>query len=135
MLKKIDETLFDLLIGIIIYGILLLVISFILPVDNKMTYLLGSTLGIVISIFLSIHLYRTIDRSLYMEEKRAVNYSRSMTIFRLFIMLLALIVTLYLPRIFNPISVLLGIMSLKISAYLQPITHRYISFLILKKGR
>jgi DNA integrity scanning protein DisA with diadenylate cyclase activity len=135
MLKKINETLFDLLIGIIMYGLLLLLLSFILPSGNKMTYLLGSILGIVVSIFLSFHLYRSIDKSLYMNEKRAINYSRSMTIFRLLIMFVALILTLYLPTIFNTISVLLGIMSLKISAYLQPVTHRYVSFLILKKGR
>ena len=51
------------------------------------------------------------------------------------IMAIAVGAAIFLTTIFNIIGVLIGMMSLKISAYFQPIIRRYITSKIYKEGR
>lgn len=125
-MKNMNETLKDLIIGIVLSMIVVCIIGALVS-NNKVAFILGDILGSIIAILLSIHLNATIARALDMNEEGAAKYTKKMSILRLIIMGCAVVVALTLPEVFNLIGTLLGILGLKISAYLQPLTNRYIT--------
>ncbi len=125
-MKNMNETLKDLIIGIVLSMIVVCIIGALVS-NNKVAFILGDILGSIIAILLSIHLNATIARALDMNEEGAAKYTKKMSILRLIIMGCAVVVALTLPEVFNLIGTLLGILGLKISAYLQPLTNRFIT--------
>ena len=125
-MKKMNETLRELLIGIVFCMIVVCIIGA-LVTDNKLSFILGEILGSVIAILLAIHLNATISRALEMNEEGATRYTKKMAILRIIIMGCAVVVALTLPEVFNLIGTLFGILGLKISAYLQPLTNKFIT--------
>ena len=121
-MKNMNETLKDLIIGIVLSMIVVCIIGALVS-NNKVAFILGDILGSIIAILLSIHLNATIARALDMNEEGAAKYTKKMSILRLIIMGCAVVVALTLPEVFN----LIGILGLKISAYLQPLTNRFIT--------
>ncbi|MDF2587306.1 MAG: hypothetical protein K0S41_1147 [Anaerocolumna sp.] len=131
--KQINETFKDLEIGIACYGVIYVILGIIIA-PNKLPFLFGALLGLVIAYLLSIHLYVTIHKSVEMDEKRATNYTRAMAGVRITIMIVAIVLALTFPDIFNSIAVLLGILGLKIAAYIEPIISNILNK-NLRKGR
>lgn len=125
-MKNMNETLRDLLIGIGISSLTIGIIG-VLIANNKLSYVLGILLGTVIAIVLAFHLSATISKSLQMDEEGATKYTKKMAILRLIIMGCAVVIALTFPNIFNLIGTLLGILGLKFSAYLQPLTNKFIT--------
>lgn len=125
-MKKMNETLKDLIIGIVLCMVVVCIIGA-LVTDNKLSFIFGELLGSIIAIMLAIHLNASISRALDMNEEGAAKYTKKMAILRLIIMGCAVVVALTFPEIFNLIGTLLGILGLKISAYLQPLTNRFIT--------
>ena len=128
------ETLRDLQTGIVLL-VILLEIAGILFASGKMSFCLGSLLGGIVAILLSIHMYTTLDTALEMEEGAATKYVRKKTGIRMIIMGLAVICGCIFPEVFHVLGVAAGILTLKISAYLQPMIHKYIVVKIFHKGR
>ncbi|WP_455718242.1 ATP synthase subunit I [Anaerosporobacter sp.] len=125
-MKKMNETVKDLIIGIVICMVVICIIGT-LVTDNKLSFILGEVLGSVIAIFLAIHLNASIGRALDMNEEGAAKYTKKMAILRLIIMGCAVVVALTFPEVFNLLGTLFGILGLKISAYLQPLTNKFIT--------
>ena len=125
-MKNMNETLKDLIIGIVLSILIVCIIGAIVS-NNRLSFILGDILGSIIAILLAIHLNATISRALAMNEEGAAKYTKKMSFLRLIIMGCAVVVALTLPEVFNLIGTLLGILGLKISAYLQPLTNRYIT--------
>lgn len=133
-MRKMNSTLKKLIIGIIIFMVLFGIIG-ILIVDNKVSYILGLILGTVLAILLSISMYITIDKALDLDPESAVKYSRKMSILRMVVMGMVVLIALKFPHVFNAIAVLLGILTLKLSAFVQPITNKYISTKNIKQRK
>lgn len=133
MTKKPNETLLDLVFGVIIYGIMLEVIG-LLVVENPLSYSLGLFLGCGVAIFLSVHMYVTLDEALDMDEKSATRYITKQGIFRAVVMLVAAAIGMVVPFI-SFIAVIIGILGLKIAAYLHGVTNQYITKFLFTKGR
>lgn len=130
---KINPTVIDLVIGILIYGIFLEIIGMIF-VENRVSYTLGLLLGLFAAVLLVIHMYTTLDRALDMDSKSASSYIQK----RSFLRALVMLATVALGMIFQQISffaIVIGILGLKISAFLQPFTNLYITTKILKERR
>jgi hypothetical protein len=125
-MKNMNETLRDLQIGIILTMLVVCIIGA-LVTDNKLAFVLGNILGSFIAILITIHLNATISRAIEMNEEGATKYTKKMAILRIIIMGCAVVVALTFPEVFNVIGTLLGILGLKISAYLQPLTNKYIT--------
>lgn len=125
-MKKMNETLKDLIIGIVFCMVVVCIIGA-LVTDNKLSFIFGELLGSIIAIMLAIHLNASIGRALDMDEEGAAKYTKKMAILRLIIMGCAVVVALTFPEVFNLIGTLLGILGLKISAYLQPLTNKFIT--------
>lgn len=125
-MKNMNETLKDLIIGIVLFMLIVCIIGALVS-NNKLSFILGDILGSFIAVLIAIHMNATIAKALHMNEEGAAKYTKKMSILRLIIMSCAVVVALTLPEVFNLIGTLLGILGLKVSAYLQPLTNRYIT--------
>ncbi|WP_310604411.1 ATP synthase subunit I [Anaerosporobacter sp.] len=125
-MKNMNETLKDLIIGIVVSAVVTCIVGTLIA-NNKVSFLLGELLGTVIAIMIVIHLNATISKSLDMDEGGATSYTKKMAILRIFIMGCAVVVALTFPNVFSLIGTLLGILGLKFSAYLQPLTNKFIT--------
>ena len=123
MLKRLNEALPGLVLGIIIYGILLQLTGVWL-VDDKLRYSTGLWIGIGGALFMAIHMAMSIEDAVSIgTEDGAKRKTIASAMFRYMIVLLVLVVMCYfnlgmiLPAFF-------GVLGLKFSAYAQPLLGR-----------
>ena len=123
MLKRLNEALPGLVLGIIIYGILLQVTGVWL-VDDKLRYSTGLWIGIGCALFMAIHMAMSIEDAVCIgTEDGAKKKTIASAMIRYVVVLVVLVVMCYfnlgmiLPAFF-------GVLGLKFSAYAQPLFHR-----------
>lgn len=126
--KKINVTLFDLCLGIFLYGIVCQIV--ILFFTREIYHSLGLWIGIILGIAGSIHMWWSLDRGLDMEAKDATKTIGTHSIMRYFI-LVVVMVLLASGGFANPLLAFLGYMGMKFAAYMQPFT-RKISYKFFK---
>lgn len=124
-MKEIKRTILELLTGMVLYTVLICIVGCFL-VDNKLSFILGVLYGAICSAIMIFHMYYTLNISLEMEPEAAEKREKGMIALRLVIMGVALAIGFFLADTFNTIGVILGILGLKISVYLQLIFHNYI---------
>ena len=122
---KIDTTLKELLIGFIAMGFLFQ-ITIVWFIKNKISFSLGLWIGVFLAVFLAWHMWKTIDEALDMGEAGAQKVMRKQSLLRYAIIIIVLAV-LMCTEYANPLAAFLGVMTLKVAAYLQPVTHKAIS--------
>lgn len=125
------QTFFELLIGIALFSVLL-VISGLFVKDNQVSYYIGLIVGILLSLLLVGDMYSSLSKALWMEPKKASGYIRKKTILRLTLIIIAFLIAVLVDQI-HILGVLLGALTLKFSAYIQPLTHKFSEK--LNKGR
>ena len=125
-ITRINRTLFELETGILLFGMVCQL--FVFPVKDKAAYSLGLWIGILTAMAGAFHMWWSLDRALDLDEKAAVSKMSTHNILRYVAITIVLALTA-VSRIANPLSVFLGIMSLKASAYMQFITKK-ISYLV-----
>ena len=120
-LRKRNRTLLEMQAGILFFGLICqLVGSFI--VREQMPYAVSLWFGLAFAFAASIHMYRTLDRALWCGKDASAIVVRGY-LFR-YGMVAAAAIILSLTEALNPLVFFLGYMSLKVTAYLQPITHK-----------
>lgn len=119
--KKIDATLFDLCLGIFLYGIVCQAVLLIF--SRRPDYSIGLWIGVISGITGAIHMWWALDRGLDMAEKDAVKSVGTQSLVRYFA-ILAVMTLAALSGFADPIFVFIGYMGMKVSAYMQPYTHR-----------
>lgn len=121
VLRKKDRTLLEMHVGMIFFGLLCQVTGAFF-VKDQLRYALSLWCGIAGAMLGAYHMYRVLDKSLDQGEA-AVKL-----IFRGYIFRYALIVLIMLiiikTEVMNPLVVFLGYMSLKVTALIQPLTHK-----------
>ena len=122
----------DLLLGNILFLVLGEVIFFLIFGLNK-GVLLGYLTGAVFSMFMVIHMSVSIEESVRMDENSALKYIRKHYIIRVIAMIILFVIVWYTEAV-NLASMMFGILILKLSAYIQPVTNRLTSK-FLSKGR
>lgn len=120
-IKKISETLKELLIGILFYGIIVEVIG-ICFIKDKVYFTLGLWIGIVLAFAAAIHMWWGLDKAMDMGDG-ASKYVLSQNMIRYGVIVVAF-GALCVMDVGNPIAAFAGIMGLKAGAYLQPFTHK-----------
>ena len=133
-MREAKETFWDLLIGITVLSFVICLIGGAVT-KGSITFIAGVCYGGVVAILLTIHLFKSLDKTLDLGEDRAEKYARKMTAIRMGIMILAVVIALYLANWLNLVGVVFGILTLKISAYIQPFIHKGITSKLLYKGR
>ena len=120
-IKKINETLKELLIGILFYGIIVEVIG-ICFIKDRVYFSIGLWFGIVMALAAAIHMWWGLDRALTLGDA-AGKYALSQNMIRYGVIVVAF-GALCVMDFGNPMAAFAGIMGLKAGAYLQPFTHK-----------
>ena len=120
-LKKINRALLELWIGILFTG---LVFQFagMWFAEDKLLYTIALWIGTILALVTVVHMYRTLDRALDLGAgaQKAVTVANMI---RYAVVVIVFLIVL-LTKVLNPLITFLGIMSLKVAAYLQPFTHK-----------
>lgn len=124
------QTLSELLIGIIICAAFIAALSIVF-VDNQLSYIIGISIGVIVAMMMSISMYRSLAKSLDMEMGAAIGFTNRKALLRLLLMVAAIALSVIAPKYVSFLGVVFGILCLKLSAYIQPLTHK----LIKNKGR
>lgn len=119
--NSINETLKELLIGILVYGILIEAV-FIWLVKEKLYFTCGLWVGVLLAALAAFHMWKSLNTGVDLGEK-ASKYMISQNLVRYGVIVIAFGV-LCIWDFGNPIAAFAGIMGLKAGAYLQPFTHK-----------
>lgn len=121
-LRKKNRTVLEMELGIIALGILFQLGSVFFPgsrLERAVSLLLGSVLaGVAV-----LHMYRTLDRALDLDAGDAQKAIYKGYVLRYVFFALVLVLSA-LTGYLNPLLIFLGYMTLKFTAYLQPVTHK-----------
>lgn len=120
--KGIDKTLLELSAGIIFWGILCQ-ITVVWLVEDKSGYSIGLWMGVLLAVAAGIHMWWALDRALDFARDTAVKLMTKYNIIR-YVVIVIVMALIMISGIANPLSAFLGLMGLKVSAYLQPFTHK-----------
>lgn len=121
MKKKIDPTLFNLCLGIFLYGIVFQIV--LLFFSRDVSYSLGLWIGVILAVAGSIHMWWSIDRGMDQASKQAAKTIGTNNLIRYFVLVVVMFVLIY-TDFANPIFMFCGYMGMKISAYLNPWLHK-----------
>ena len=122
-IRNINQTVWELIIGIVLVNALLEVIGLIFVSQNG-AYTIGLVLGMLMAIGMVFHMNISIEKAMDIGGEHAKGYMLKSYAIRT-VVVLAVIVCVGVLKFANLLSLLLGIMTLKVAAYLQPITHRF----------
>lgn len=125
-------TLYELLLGIVLFAAASMLAN--LFISRRFAYSLGVLLGASIAVFMLFHMYAVLKRALRYDEDTAAKKVKLASLLRMAVMAAGIVAAVLLPEVFSFVGVLLGILTLKFAAYLQPLTHRFFNK-ILRKGR
>lgn len=122
-LTQLSDVLPDLWAGILLYGVLCEIVGLIF-VEDRLFYSIGLTAGIVCALFMATHMAWSLSQALDMPEGDAVKKMQVHNILRYIVVVIVFFILLF-TKLGNPLSAFLGIMGLKVAAYLQPFTHKF----------
>ena len=111
-------------LGQLLFGIVCQLVGMFFA-QSKGWYTASLWLGVTFSLAAVIHMARTLDRALQMGEAASKVITRGY-LFR-YIMIIFVMVVAALTKVLNPLIVFLGYMSLKVTAYIQPFTHKLLN--------
>lgn len=119
-----DETLQEMLLAMVAFGILcqLTVVWF---VEAKTGYSIGLWIGVFVAACMAMHMDWSFETAFQYDESTAQKMVTKQTLIRYgcVVIVCALVMK---SGFINPLATFLGLMSLKVAAYLQPFTHKLI---------
>ena len=122
-IAAIPSVLKELLLGILIGGGIMQIVL-IWFFKNKLLFTSGLWLGVVGAAWMAVHMYQTLDEGLYMAD--AEKYIRRGYAKRYSMIILSCMAIVYLG-IGDLLAFFLGLLALKFSAYIQPLTHKILT--------
>ena len=130
---RINRTGIELIMGNVIYYILgqILILIF---ADRKLNVSVGFILGVVISVLMTVHMTIAIEQAMSFNERGADRHIKKTTAVRMILCFIALI-AIGVTHVGDIVAALFGVMALKVSAYLQPLTHKVLARKSTEKGR
>lgn len=127
--KKINETLLELIMGILVSGVIIqlieLLVTMVHPeiIGSRLSFALGLWIGVATAAGLAAHMYHSIDRALDMRSDDAEKYMRRAYLLRTLIILIVAFIVHFL-KIGYVMAAFLGMLTLKFGAFLQPLMHK-----------
>ncbi len=119
---KNNETLHTLLLSIFIVGIIIEIIGFFFT-NNIINFTISLWIGVAAALLSAVHMCSTIEMALTIGEHGATKYLITHNLVRYGILVVIFAVVL-LTQTLNPIITFIGLMTLKVGAYLQPFTYK-----------
>lgn len=120
-MKK-NSTLKELLLGIFIIGILSQIVCLIF-LKRHLYHAVGLWAGILIAAGMAVHMQRSIEDGLDLLGDAGVKHMKKAYLMRTMVACVVIAVVMYFDW-GNPITILLGITTLKAAVYLQPLVHK-----------
>ncbi len=125
-MKRLNQALPNLVLGILIYGVLVELVG-VWFVADKLRYTTGLLIGIACAIGLAIHIAMIIEESVRIGEGHE-KYLSFKSVMRYLVLCVVMIAMSYF-KLGNMFTALIGVLGLKVSAYAQPLLNRiYLSF-------
>lgn len=123
MKKKKDKTLKEMIIGMGCWGIMVQILLLVF-FENVLYNSAGLWCGIAVSVGMAIHMKDSIEEALNYTEDAAPKKMQADSMKRMTFAAIAIGLVFYL-KLGNPLTVLAGVFALKISAYVQPLMHKF----------
>lgn len=120
---KTDNTVLkDMITIMILYGIVAQIICLFIPGDH-LRMASGLWIGVAAGIGMAVHMKNSLDEALLMGEKGAQKYMQKSYAVR-YISVVVIFIAVSYFKLANVVTLLVGVMGLKASAYLQPVMHK-----------
>lgn len=120
-ITRINRTLFELETGILLFGAACQVFVFLMK--EKIWYSCGLWMGILTAAVCAFHMWWSLDRALDLPERSAVKSLSTNAILR-YLVIAAVLAGMAISGIGDPLAAFLGVMGLKVSAYMHFITRK-----------
>lgn len=117
-IKELNQALPGLLLGIAGFGVLCQAVGFFL-VSDKADFSIGLWIGILTAIFMAFHMAFSLNATVERDEKGAQASAIRQNMIRYFVVVI-IFAMLMITRLGNPLAAFVGVMGLKVSAYVQP---------------
>jgi len=121
MLREKNRTLLEMYTGLVFWGLACQLVGIFL-VKDKLIYSFGIWFGIALAAVSILHMYRTLVRALDLGEAATKVIFRGYMI--RYVLLVVILGIIMVTEVMNPLVVFLAYMGLKVTALLQPITHK-----------
>lgn len=121
-LKSINRTLLEMEMGLVFWGIACQIVGMFL-VKDRLYYTKSLWFGILFGVASIVHMYRSLDRALDYDEKRANKMIFCGYLFR-YVLFAGILFIIMITEVMNPLVVFLAYMGMKVAAFLQPFTHK-----------
>ncbi len=122
-LAQLSDVLPGLWVGVLLYGVLCEIVGLIF-VSDRVFYTIGLLVGIICALFMATHMAWSLNQALDLGEGDAVKKMQVHNILRYVVVVIVFFLLLY-TKLGNPLAAFLGVMGLKVAAYLQPFTHKF----------
>lgn len=120
-LKKKNRILLEMYTGIIFFGLVCQAVGAFLA-EDAWYYAKSLWFGVLFAGVAALHMYRNLNNALWYGDDASKLVMRGY-MFR-YLMVIVILVIVAVTEVMNPLIVFLGYMSLKVTAYLQPLTHK-----------
>ena len=125
-MREAKKILKEMIIGVFIWSLpVLVMLAFI--AENKPAAVCGVLAGAFKAAGIIYHMYKHLDIALDMDPENARKHTLKSAFQRTFIMVAVLMVSMIWYSYVHPIGVVLGLMGVKMTAYMQPYVHRFIA--------
>ncbi len=127
----------ELLLGECIYfivgEIIILTVTGVFFKESMLSWGIGFLEGVLIAVAIMIHMAVSVEDSVAMLEDEALKHTRINYIIRMVVVVIVFLLIIFL-KLGDIVAALFGLMALKVSAYIQPFTHK-INEKFISKGR
>ena len=120
-MKK-NSTLIELLMGILVVGIVSQLLCLIF-LKQHVYNAVGLWTGVAVAAGMAVHMQRSIEDGLDLMGDSGVNPMQQASATRMLVACVVMAIVMYYNW-GNPLTLLLGVMALKLAAYMQPFMHR-----------
>lgn len=128
MLKRLNDALPGLVLGILIYGVVVELIGLCYAAD-KLRFTSGLVVGLVLAVAMAVNIAAVIRDAVENrsgDQEHAGTQIIAKSVLR-FVVVAAVFIAMIKLNLGDLFAAFLGVLGLKISAYLQPLTHKIIA--------
>ena len=123
-MRKVKRLLKEMFLGLAVWLLLVLIILLIIA-THKLAMAGGVLLGGLAAAGIIFHMYHHLDIALDLDQRGAQKHIQFATLRRFAIMAAVIAVSMVFYKYFHPLGTILGIFGVKISAYMQPVVHKF----------
>lgn len=120
---KNNKTLKELITGIVIVSVLFEILT-LLICKERLYGTIGLIIGTISAILCAVYMAYSIEIAVLLDEKSSIAYMRKGTVYR-YLCLCVVLIIVGITNIGSPVTLILGFLTLKFGAYLNPLIHRF----------